>query len=205
MSDASALHGVASDASNAGSDSSGRARLAYAAGLRDGSKSRFTFVLILLAVAAFYATSWQLAQVDLARLVTGLPKLGHWLAQAWPPKLDELPLFLQRIAETVAMAAIGTTAATNNSANTNESIPRSAFKNQRAGKYSFGNGVMLRLASTAIGIASKVAAVVPMAAIATVSAIRSRNSGNSSVFGGQACASQWPSFGKPVIRRVKST
>ncbi len=46
------------------------------------------------------------------KLVTGLPKLGHWLAQAWPPKLDELPLFLLRTAETVAMAAIGTTAAT---------------------------------------------------------------------------------------------
>ena len=112
MSEASAVHGVASTTSNAVSDSSGRARLAYAAGLRGGSKSHVKFVLILLAVAAFYATSWQLAQVDLARLVTGLPKLGQWLAQAWPPKTEELPLFLLRMAETVAMAAIGTTAAT---------------------------------------------------------------------------------------------
>ena len=63
-------------------------------------------------ILAFYAVSWQLAQVDLARLARGLPRLGHWLAQAWPPKLAELPLFLQRTAETVAMAAIGTTAAT---------------------------------------------------------------------------------------------
>ena len=112
MSDASAVHGVVSDAPNAARESAGRARLAHAAGLRGGSKSRVKLVLILLAVAAFYATSWQHAQIDLARLVTGLPKLGHWLAQAWPPKTEELPLFLLRMAETVAMAAIGTTAAT---------------------------------------------------------------------------------------------
>lgn len=112
MSETSAVHTLASDPTIAVSDSPGRARLAYAAGLHGGSRSRVKLALILFAVAAFYATSWQLAQVDLARLVTGLPKLGHWIAQAWPPKLEELPLFLQRMAETVAMAAIGTTAAT---------------------------------------------------------------------------------------------
>jgi phosphonate transport system permease protein len=63
-------------------------------------------------VLAFYVASWQLAQVDPAKLIEGLPKLGHWLAQAWPPALDEMPLFLHRTAETVAMAAIGTTTAT---------------------------------------------------------------------------------------------
>ncbi len=63
-------------------------------------------------IAAFYVVSWQLAQVNPAKLATGLPKLGHWLAMAWPPNLGELPLFLQRTAETVAMAAIGTTLAT---------------------------------------------------------------------------------------------
>jgi phosphonate transport system permease protein len=69
------------------------------------------FAALLLAVVAFYAICGSLAQVDPARLATGLPKLGHWLAQAWPPKVDELPLFLLRTAETVAMAAIGTTVA----------------------------------------------------------------------------------------------
>jgi phosphonate transport system permease protein len=68
------------------------------------------FVLVL--VTAFYATCWHLAQVDIGRLVSGLPKLGYWLAQAWPPKLQELPLFLERMAETIAMAALGTTFAT---------------------------------------------------------------------------------------------
>ena len=62
-------------------------------------------------IAAFYAASWYLAQVDLGKLATGIPKIGYWLAQAWPPKLDELPLFLLRTGETVAMAAIGTTMA----------------------------------------------------------------------------------------------
>ena len=40
------------------------------------------------------------------------PKLWHWVSQAWPPKYEELPLFLWRTAETVAMAAIGPTLAT---------------------------------------------------------------------------------------------
>jgi phosphonate transport system permease protein len=71
---------------------------------------KVSFVVLL--VAAFYAACWQLAQVDIGRLLTGLPKLGYWLAQAWPPKLQELPLFLERMAETVAMAALGTTFAT---------------------------------------------------------------------------------------------
>ncbi len=67
---------------------------------------------VAAAVVAFYVVSWKLAQIDPGKLATGLPKLGHWIAQAWPPAIDELPLFLQRTAETVAMAAIGTTFAT---------------------------------------------------------------------------------------------
>ncbi len=65
----------------------------------------------MIVLTLFFSGSWHLAQVDLERLVKGLPKLGHWLAMAWPPKLDELPVFLLRTAETVAMAALGTAAA----------------------------------------------------------------------------------------------
>ncbi len=68
---------------------------------------RFAIGLVL----AFYAACWHLARVDLDRLATGLPKIGHWLTQAWPPKIDELPLVLLRTCETVAMAALGTTIA----------------------------------------------------------------------------------------------
>jgi phosphonate transport system permease protein len=64
------------------------------------------------AIVAFYLLAGHLAQVDLAKLASGLPKLWHWISQAWPPKIDEVPLFLLRTAETVAMAAIGTTLAT---------------------------------------------------------------------------------------------
>ena len=38
--------------------------------------------------------------------------VGRWLAEAWPPQFDDLPLILQRTAETIAMAAMGTTIAT---------------------------------------------------------------------------------------------
>lgn len=65
--------------------------------------------LVALAILVFYGVAWNLAGVDLTRLATGLPKLMHWIGTAWPPKLDEVPLFALRTAETVAMAAIGTT------------------------------------------------------------------------------------------------
>ena len=48
---------------------------------------------------------------DPGRLLTGLPKMAGWAAKAWPPATDELPVLLLRTAETIAMAAIGTTAA----------------------------------------------------------------------------------------------
>ena len=66
---------------------------------------------VLAAVLVFYGVCAMLAQVDPLKLANGLPKLGHWLAQAWPPRVEELPLFMLRTAETVAMAAIGTTVA----------------------------------------------------------------------------------------------
>jgi phosphonate transport system permease protein len=73
--------------------------------------ARLRFAAVVLLVAAFYATSWQLAQVSPAKLMTGLPKMASWARKAWPPATDELPVLLRRAAETVAMAAIGTTAA----------------------------------------------------------------------------------------------
>jgi len=77
-----------------------------------GVRGRFKLSMWCGGMLVFYAVSWWLAQVDPVKLVTGLPKLWFWLAQAWPPRFEELPLFLLRTAETVAMAAIGTTAAT---------------------------------------------------------------------------------------------
>jgi len=79
---------------------------------RGFSTRRVRFWIVVALVFAFYVVSWNLADIDLGKLATGLPRLGHWIATAWPPKIDELPLFLYRTAETVAMAALGTTLAT---------------------------------------------------------------------------------------------
>lgn len=75
------------------------------------SASRARFLLAALAVAAFYSVSWHLARVEPGKLLTGLPRMAGWAAKAWPPATDELPVLLLRTAETVAMAAIGTTVA----------------------------------------------------------------------------------------------
>lgn len=88
------------------------AQLQLEAASRGALRRRLKMAALLSCILALYIVSWRLAQVDLLKLASGLPKLGFWLAQAWPPRLDELPLFGLRIAETVAMAAIGTTVAT---------------------------------------------------------------------------------------------
>ncbi len=67
---------------------------------------------VLLMLVGFYAISVRLAQVDLNKLLTGLPKMAGWVLKAWPPATRELDVLLLRAAETVAMAAVGTTIAT---------------------------------------------------------------------------------------------
>ena len=66
----------------------------------------------MLLLISFYAISVRLAQVDLNKLLTGLPKMAGWALKAWPPATTELDVLLLRAAETVAMAAVGTTIAT---------------------------------------------------------------------------------------------
>jgi len=66
---------------------------------------------IFFVLAGFYWICISLAKVDPLRLWEGLPKMGRWAAKAWPPATDELDVLLLRAAETVAMAAIGTTIA----------------------------------------------------------------------------------------------
>lgn len=72
---------------------------------------RLKLLAVLALIGALYAMCFSLAQVDPAKLAEGLPKLAGWLAQAWPPRGDELPLIVRRTAETIAMATVGTTAA----------------------------------------------------------------------------------------------
>jgi phosphonate transport system permease protein len=66
----------------------------------------------LLLLLLFYVVSWRLAEVDPGKLLAGLPKMGNWALRAWPPTTRDLDVLLLRAAETVAMAAIGTTIAT---------------------------------------------------------------------------------------------
>jgi phosphonate transport system permease protein len=65
------------------------------------------FLLILI----FYIICINLAKVDLGKLWDGLPKLWRWAGKAFPPSSEGLEDLLLRAAETVAMAAVGTTIA----------------------------------------------------------------------------------------------
>ena len=67
------------------------------------------FVAILLAALAIYAICFVYVDFDLERLWSGLPKLAHWAAKAWPPDTAELDTLIRRALETVAMAVVGTT------------------------------------------------------------------------------------------------
>jgi phosphonate transport system permease protein len=67
------------------------------------------FALVLLAVLAVYAAGIHLAQFDLQKFFTGLPRMAGWAAKAWPPDFSEMDLLFYRAAETVAIALVGTT------------------------------------------------------------------------------------------------
>jgi hypothetical protein len=49
---------------------------------RSSRRSRLRWALLLLVLLIFYTFRWRLAQVDPVKLVTVLPELGFWLAQA---------------------------------------------------------------------------------------------------------------------------
>jgi phosphonate transport system permease protein len=69
----------------------------------------FRFVLVLCVVVALYVVCFRFAEVDLSRLWAGLPRLASWSARAWPPDFSEVDTLLERAAETIAMATLGTT------------------------------------------------------------------------------------------------
>ncbi len=68
---------------------------------------RLKFAAVLLAGALLYALSLNVAEVSLARLLDGLPRLASWAAKAWPPDFSELVVLSYRAAETMAMATVG--------------------------------------------------------------------------------------------------
>jgi phosphonate transport system permease protein len=64
---------------------------------------------VVLAILSTYWFCFHFAEVDLQRLVQGLPRLLSWAARAWPPDFSEPETLLTRAAETLAMATLGTT------------------------------------------------------------------------------------------------
>jgi phosphonate transport system permease protein len=68
---------------------------------------RASFVLLLAAGVAFYALCLHVADVNVTRLLEGLPRLAGWIARSWPPDFSELDVLALRGLETVAMATVG--------------------------------------------------------------------------------------------------
>lgn len=89
-------------------DSATNAFARYTQQQRAWTPARWQRIAGLLLFAAAIALAWQVAGVDLGRLATGIPRLGYWLAQAWPPATGELPIFVLRMGETISIALLGT-------------------------------------------------------------------------------------------------
>ncbi len=68
---------------------------------------RLGFVGALLAGILFYAACLSVAEISLAKLWEGLPRLAGWAARSWPPDFSEIGILSYRAAETVAMATVG--------------------------------------------------------------------------------------------------
>jgi phosphonate transport system permease protein len=60
-------------------------------------------------IAGFYVLCWRAAEIDFTRLWAGLPRLAAWTLRSWPPNFSDFSTLLERAAETVAMATLGTT------------------------------------------------------------------------------------------------
>ncbi|WP_170145755.1 phosphonate ABC transporter, permease protein PhnE [Rhodoplanes elegans] len=76
------------------------------------SRTAVMRALVLLALAVAFAFCLKLAEVNPAALARGFPRLLEWASKGWPPYLDDLDVFAWRAVETVAIATVGTAAAT---------------------------------------------------------------------------------------------
>jgi phosphonate transport system permease protein len=68
---------------------------------------RLRFAALLLLGVVFYAACLHVADISLAKLWDGLPRLAKWAARSWPPDFSEFSTLSYRAAETVAMATVG--------------------------------------------------------------------------------------------------
>ena len=69
---------------------------------------RWSLMAVVLVV---YVESIRVTQVDVGKLLRGLPTMGGWITEAWPPDTQDLSSILARSVETIAIALVGTTLA----------------------------------------------------------------------------------------------
>ncbi|WP_375593969.1 phosphonate ABC transporter, permease protein PhnE [Algihabitans albus] len=80
--------------------------------LRPFSLSFLRRAVVFTLLVLFFALCLSLAQVDLARLADGIPRMLRWAAKSWPPYVGDFDRMLFRAAETVAIATVATAVAT---------------------------------------------------------------------------------------------
>jgi phosphonate transport system permease protein len=71
----------------------------------DKAARRMSFVPLLVIGVVFYALCLHVADVNVLRLIEGMPRLIGWIGRSWPPDLSDVLAW--RGLETVAMATVG--------------------------------------------------------------------------------------------------
>ena len=64
--------------------------------------------LVFLMIVAFLASAFATVKFDLAKLMSGLPKIASWFQQMFPPDVSEIDQILFAAFQTLAMATVGT-------------------------------------------------------------------------------------------------
>ena len=62
-----------------------------------------------LAAIVLYGFCLKVSEIDLGRLVSGLPRLAGYLAKSWQPNFEDFDAVLRGAGETIAIATLGTT------------------------------------------------------------------------------------------------
>ncbi|QPB24514.1 phosphonate ABC transporter, permease protein PhnE [Rhizobium sp. 007] len=66
-----------------------------------------TVILLGVAITWLIVSFW-LSEIDLGRLIEGLPRLINWLGKAWPPNVKEFDWVIYRAFQTLAIATAAT-------------------------------------------------------------------------------------------------
>jgi phosphonate transport system permease protein len=72
------------------------------------SLSNLAQAAVFVLVIAFLAATFMAVDVDLNKLIVGLPKVAGWFGQMFPPDLSDIKRILRDAFQTLAMATVGT-------------------------------------------------------------------------------------------------